>query len=89
MIELFVNDNYRILKFLYDNQIVILNKKVIPLTQIEIANELNFSKMKVNAVFLTMQEQELIKREGKGKYSLTEKAEHVVNCIEQIDKIGG
>lgn len=87
MVELFTNDNYKILKFLYDNQIVILNKKVIPLTQIEIANELNFSKMKVNSIFLTMQEQDIITRECKGKYRLTEKAEKIINCIEEIENI--
>ncbi len=87
MLELFVNDNYKLLKLLYDNQTVILGEKVVPLRQIEIANTLGFSKMKTNAIFVKLQEQELIKQEARGKYTLTEKAEKIVKYIEKIDDI--
>lgn len=39
-IDLFLNDSYKILNLLYENQTVVLDKKVVPLTQSEIANEL-------------------------------------------------
>ena len=87
MLELFVNDNYKLLKLLYDNQTVILGEKVVPLRQIEIANTLGFSKMKTNAIFVKLQEQELIKQEARGKYTLTEKTEKIVKYIEKIDDI--
>lgn len=87
MLELFVNDNYKLLKLLYENQTVILGEKVVPLRQIEIANTLGFSKMKTNAIFVKLQEQELIKQEARGKYTLTEKAEKIVKYIEKIDDI--
>lgn len=87
MLELFVNDNYKLLKLLYDNQTVILGEKVVPLRQIEIANTLGFSKMKTNAIFVKLQEQELIKQEARGKYTLTEKAEKIVKYIEKIEDI--
>lgn len=87
MLELFVNDNYKLLKLLYDNQTVILGEKVVPLRQIEIANTLGFSKMKTNAIFVKLQEQGLIKQEARGKYTLTEKAEKIVKYIEKIDDI--
>lgn len=87
MLGLFVNDNYKLLKLLYDNQTVILGEKVVPLRQIEIANTLGFSKMKTNAIFVKLQEQELIKQEARGKYTLTEKAEKIVKYIEKIDDI--
>ncbi len=87
MLELFVNDNYKLLKLLYDNQTVILGEKVVPLRQIEIANTLGYSKMKTNAIFVKLQEQELIKQEARGKYTLTEKAEKIVKYIEKIDDI--
>lgn len=44
MMELFMNDNYKLLKLMYDNQTTVLNKKVVPLTQLELSSELNFSK---------------------------------------------
>lgn len=87
MLELFVNDNYKLLKLLYDNQTVILGEKVVPLRQIEIANTLGYSKMKTNAIFVKLQEQELIKQEARGKYILTKKAEKIVKYIEKIDDI--
>ncbi len=31
MLELFVNDRYKLLKLLYDNQTVVLGEKVVPL----------------------------------------------------------
>ena len=32
-----VNDNFIILKAMYDNQVTVLNEKQIPLTQIQVA----------------------------------------------------
>ena len=75
------------MKLLFDNQTVILGEKVVPLRQIEIANTLGYSKMKTNAIFVKLQEQELIKQEARGKYTLTEKAEKIVKYIEKIDDI--
>ena len=49
-IDLFLNDSYKILNLLYENQTVVLDKKVVPLTQSEIANELGMSKAKVNSL---------------------------------------
>lgn len=45
-IKLFLNDYYDLLKFMHDNEVVILDEKVIPLTQQEIATTLKCSKMK-------------------------------------------
>ena len=46
----FTNDKYKILKFLYDNQIEIKNKKYVALSQQEIADSLHFSKNKTNKI---------------------------------------
>lgn len=43
-IDLFLNDSYKILNLLYENQTVVLDKTVVPLTQSEIANCLVVSK---------------------------------------------
>lgn len=40
----FINDKYKILKFLFDNQIEVKNVKYIVLSQQEIADSLHFSK---------------------------------------------
>lgn len=46
----FTNDKYKLLKFLYDNQIKIKNNKYIALSQQEIADSLHFSKNKTNNI---------------------------------------
>ena len=46
----FTNDKYKLLKFLYDNQIEIKNNKYIALSQQEIADSLHFSKNKTNKI---------------------------------------
>lgn len=46
----FTNDKYKLLKFLYDNQIEIKNNKYIVLSEQEIADSLYFSKNKTNKI---------------------------------------
>lgn len=72
-IELFLNDKYKLLKLLYDNQTLVLNKKVIPLTQQEISEALGMSKAKVNSLIGDLQENGYIALETRGKYLLLEK----------------
>lgn len=84
--ELFMNDNYKLLKLMYDNQTTVLNKKVVPLTQLELSSELNFSKMKTNALFVELQKEGLIVQETMGKYSLTVRSETIIKGIEQLEK---
>lgn len=59
-IDLFLNDSYKILNLLYENQTVVLDKKVVPLTQSEIANELGMSKAKVNSLIGQLQNEEYV-----------------------------
>lgn len=47
VIKLLLNDYYDLLKY----EAIILDEKVIPLTQQQIATILNYSKMKVNNMF--------------------------------------
>ncbi len=86
MMDLFINDNYKLLKLMYDNQTVILNKRVVPLTQIEISSALNFSKMKTNAIFVELQNAGLIIQEARGKYSLTDMSNEIIEGICKLDK---
>ena len=72
-IELFLNDKYKLLKLLYDNHTLVLNKKVITLTQQEISEALGMSKAKVNSLIGDLQENGYIALETRGKYLLLEK----------------
>lgn len=82
-IELFLNDKYKLLKLLYDNQTLILNKKVIPLTQQEISDALGMSKAKVNSLIGDLQENGYIYLETRGKYALLDKG---ILMIEDLSK---
>ena len=81
---MFLNDNYKLLKLLYDNQMIVLEKKVIPLTQGEICTALNMGKVKVNAMFVEMQKEGLLIQEARGKYCLTDSAESIIKTIEKV-----
>lgn len=82
-IEIFLNDKYKLLKLLYDNQTFVLNKKVIPLTQQEISAALGMSKAKVNSLIGDLQENGYISLETRGKYALLNKG---VLIVEDINK---
>ena len=53
-IGLFLNDYYDLLKLMHDNETIILDKKVIQLTQKQIATTLKCSKMKINSMFMVI-----------------------------------
>lgn len=59
-LEYFGNDNYKILKFLYDNQIQVKDKHYIVLSQQEIADMVQFSKLKTNGIIQDLREKGFI-----------------------------
>ena len=87
--EVFLNDYYDLLKLMHDNEAIVLDKKIIPLTQLEIAESLKYSKMKVNSMFGVLQKEGFIEQQMRGKYVLTDKAELILKAVESINtKIG-
>lgn len=80
-----VNDNYIILKILYENQVTILNKKQIPITQLDVAKALGFSKNKVYSIFKMLRRNGYIQSDKKGKYELTDKAVYIVENLNKIE----
>ena len=80
----FTNDKYKLLKFLYDNQIEIKNNKYIALSQQEIADSLHFSKNKTNKIMQELKKDKFIDSYNniKGKYIITEKGNKVIGVIE-------
>lgn len=83
-INLFLNDYYELLKLMHDNEAVILDEKIIPLTQLQIATTLNCSKMKVNSMFSVLQKEGFVEQKSRGKYILTERAESIIETIEAL-----
>lgn len=83
-INLFLNDYYDLLKLMHNNEAIILNEKIIQLTQQQIASTLKCSKMKVNSMFGRLQKECFVEQRARGKYVLTEKADK--SSEEKINK---
>lgn len=84
-IKLFLNDYYDLLKLMHDNEAIILEEKIIPLTQQQIATTLNYSKMKVNNMFGVLQKEGFIEQKTRGKYVLSDSAESIIRVIEKFN----
>ena len=80
----FTNDKYKILKFLFDNQIEVKNIKYIVLSQQEIADSLHFSKNKTNKIIQELKKDNFIDNfnNTKGKYIITENGCNAIRVIE-------
>ena len=85
-LEYFGNDNYKVLKFLYDIQIPIENteEKYIYLSQQEIANIIRFSKTKINAIMQDLKRKGFIDnyKKKRGKYIITDIGKQVIELME-------
>ena len=81
----FTNDKYKLLKFLYDNQIEIKNNKYIALSQQEIADSLHFSKNKTNKIMQELKKDDFIDtfKNTKGKYIVSDKGNKAISIIER------
>lgn len=81
----FTNDKYKILKFLYDNQITVKNDKYIVLSQQEIADMTHFSKNKTNKIIQELKRDKFIDsfNNTKGKYIITKNGNKVIEIIEK------
>ena len=81
----FTNDKYKLLKFLYNNQIERKNNKYIALSQQEIADSLHFSKNKTNKIMQELKKDNFIDtfNNTKGKYIITDKGNKGIAVIEK------
>ena len=75
-----MNDYYDLLKLMHDNEAIILDEKVIPLTQQQIATTLNYS----NSMFGVLQKEGFVEQKTRGKYVLTDTAESIIKTIEKL-----
>lgn len=86
-LEFFVNDRYKLLDILCNNQVKIKEDFFIPLSQQEIADISHFSKLKTNKILNELIEKELVEtyQGKKGKYALTERAYKILNLIQKTN----
>ena len=74
-IDYFGNDKYRVLSCMANRQISVKDSSVIKLSQQEIADILQLSKVKVNSIISDLKSDGyLTQKSPRGKYSLTDKA---------------
>lgn len=80
----FTNDRYGLLKLLYDQQICIKDESYVSLSQQEIADLLHYSKLKTNKILNELKDLEFVTpfRNTRGKYALTDKANKLIQLIE-------
>lgn len=82
-LEYFGNDNYKVLKFLYDNQIQVKDKYYIVLSQQEIADMVQFSKLKTNGIMQDLREKGFIDNyeNKRRKYVITDIGYKVIELM--------
>jgi len=75
VIEYFGNDKYRVLACMSERQISVKDNIVVKLSQQEIADIVQLSKVKVNGIISELKSDGFITQKSpRGKYSLTKKS---------------
>ncbi len=84
-LEFFSNDRYRVLQCMVERQIDVKGKNIVPLSQQDIADVVQFSKKKVNTIIGELKENGYVQQQSstRGKYLLTNKA---VQAVAKIQK---
>lgn len=82
-LEYFANDNYKVFKFLYDNQIQVKDEYYIVLSQQEIADMVQFSKLKTNGIMQELREKGFIANyeNKRRKYIITDMGYKVIELM--------
>lgn len=86
-LDFFSNDRYKILKLLFDNQIIVKEDKYINLSQQEIADIAKFSKLKTNKLINELIDSNYIVlfQNRRGKYALTRNGLKAIEIIENTN----
>lgn len=84
-IQYFTNDNFRTLAYLYD---VKGGNNKAHITQQEIADELEISRVTINKIIGELKNSGYIEQDGKhvGRYIITEKGLSVIETFRMIEK---
>ena len=86
-LEFFANDRYALLKMLLDNQIKVKDDFYVPLSQQEIADMIQFSKLKTNRLLNELKDNGFIDcfNGKRGKYVITEKGHKVLQLMQKMN----
>lgn len=85
VVETLVNDSYKLLELLYDNQITVLDETFVPIKQEQMAKELNITRSTVSSLLKKLKENGLIEDYSKDKkYKITQQG---IKCVKTIRKI--
>lgn len=85
-LDLFLNDNYRLLIVIYNHQQTINENTFSPITQQEMAEILGCSIMTVNPIIKKLKNQGYVNtyKNSRGRYQLTDKAKYLVREIKKL-----
>lgn len=85
IVETLVNDSYKLLEFLYDNQTTVLDETFVPIKQDRMAKELGVTRATISSLLKKLKENGLIEDYSKDKkYKLTPDG---IKCVKAIRKI--
>ncbi len=85
MLNKITTNYYKVLELLYDNIMDVNKEQVSIITQIEVAEQLNLSKITVNSIFKELKEDGmLVDRSTVGRYFLTDNAKKIVETIKTL-----
>ncbi|WP_288859570.1 helix-turn-helix domain-containing protein [uncultured Flavonifractor sp.] len=85
MSDFFLNGRYKVLKCMAARQISVNGEMIVKLSQQEIADILNFTKPKVNAIIKELKDAGyIVQHSARGKYSLTSKAKDELNTMSEM-----
>ena len=84
-LDFFGNDYYKVLSFLYDNQIQVKEGKYVILSQQELADIVQFSKMKTNSILKELRKNGFIDNfeNKRRKYVITDIGYKVIKLMRE------
>ncbi|HAU5019177.1 TPA: hypothetical protein JD074_04360 [Clostridioides difficile] len=88
LMEKLTTNSYKILKIIYDNQIIMKDgSRFTPMTQAEMAENMGVSKITINTIIKELQDNKLIYtyKSYRGRYCLTKKAMIIIDGFEIIN----
>jgi len=85
LIEKVTTDYYKVLRIIFDTQMIVDNNTFSPITQTEIAEKLNLSTMTINTIISKLKKDNLLHlyNNSRGRYCLSDEA---INLIKNIEK---
>ena len=84
--NIFLNDHYKVLYYMHQNEARILDQLVVPLKQSELCELTGFSKVKLLNIIKDLIGENYIAKETKGRYIILDKGRTVVKDMQSLEK---